>query len=69
MTPITDSLAEYLADQRAATEAHRLTASRAYMAGALETAARVQRGEKPGELLAQCVQYGRTVGTAVERAR
>ncbi len=68
MTPITGSLAAFEADQNATTEGHRVTLRRAYMAGALEALARVQRGEKPGDLLAQCVQYGRTVGTAVERA-
>ena len=68
MTPITDSLAEYLADQRAATEAHRLTASRAFMAGVQAAALRMPPGDARDQLLREVRMYGATVGTAVERA-
>lgn len=68
-TPITDSLAAFEADQKATTDGHRVTLRRAYMAGALEALTRVQRGERPGDLLAQCAQYGRVIGTAAERAK
>lgn len=68
MTPITESLTAFEADQRVATDGHRVTLRRAYMAGALEALTRVKRGEKPTELLAQCAQFGRVIGTAAESA-
>lgn len=42
---------------------------RAFMLGALSTLELIiDQKRTPGELLAECVQYGRTIGTAAEAA-
>lgn len=63
---LSDHLADYERDQRATTEAHLVTIRRAFMAGAL--AALTSKTHTREQLLQEVVMYGRTVGTAVERA-
>lgn len=50
-------------------KAQAMRCQRAYMAGAMEVLSRIDRGEKRGDLLRQVLDYGRTVGTALEAAR
>lgn len=63
-TPLTEQAAAYAVD-RATTPAAYTDLQRAFMAGclaALTTKAPYQ------SMLAECVQYGRTIGTSSERA-
>lgn len=66
-TPLSEQAAEYAADAAAAargiTPLETLLV-RAFMAGALEAARRV-----PHETIRECLDFARTIGTAVERAR
>lgn len=41
---------------------------RAYMAGALDALRLMQSGVTRDQLLAECVQFGRAIGTPAERA-
>lgn len=42
---------------------------RAFMAGALDALCLIQhQGRRPDELLAECIAYGRAIGTSAERA-
>lgn len=68
MTTLHDSALEYATD-RALTPAEYTALQRAFMAGALEALQRIDSGERRGDLLRQCLDYGRTVGTALETAR
>jgi hypothetical protein len=67
MTGLHESAIDYAADAAAAargiTPLETLLV-RAYMAGALEAARRT-----PHDTLRECIDYGRTVGTALEVAR
>lgn len=45
-----------------------VAAQRAFMAGALEVLACIDRGEQRSDLLRQVLDFGRTVGTALETA-
>ncbi len=60
-----DQAAEY-ADDRSAVPADRVLMQRAYMAGAL--AALTSKAPRE-QLLAECIQFGRAIGTAAERAQ
>lgn len=60
-----EQAAEY-ADDRSAVNADRVLMQRAYMAGAL--AALTSKAPRE-QMLAECVQFGRAIGTAAERAQ
>lgn len=65
MTTLTDTAATYSMD-RATTPAQYAALQRAYMAGALDALT----SKAPREsLLAECIQYGRAIGTPAERAK
>lgn len=66
-----DSAATYIAEvlPHDAGKAQAMRSQRAYMAGAMEVLSRIGRGEQRGDLLRQVLDYGRTVGTALEAAR
>jgi hypothetical protein len=59
-----------LADAWAEQPAHAQTVERrrAYMAGALDALRLMQAGATRERLLAECVQFGRAIGTPAERA-
>jgi hypothetical protein len=42
---------------------------RSFMSGALAAMTLIQSGVPVDRLIAECVQYGRTIGTEVERAQ
>ena len=67
MTPLHESALDYATDAAAAargiTPLETLLV-RAFMAGALESSRR-----KPTDVVRECLDYGRTIGTAVETAR
>lgn len=65
MTPLADQAAEY-ADDRSAIRTDRTLMQRAFMAGALAALTSKQPREA---LLAECIQFGRAIGTAAERAQ
>lgn len=60
-----EQAAEY-ADDRSAVSADRVLMQRAYMAGAL--AALTSKAPRE-QMLAECLQFGRAIGTAAERAQ
>ena len=60
-----EQAAEY-ADDRSAVRADRVLMQRAYMAGAL--AALTSKAPRE-QMLAECLQFGRAIGTAAERAQ
>jgi len=62
---IPEQAAEY-ANDRSAVHADRVLMQRAYMAGAL--AALTSKAPRE-QMLAECVQFGRAIGTAAERAQ
>lgn len=62
---LTEQAAEY-ADDRTAVATERTKLQRAYMAGALEALTSKALRE---HLLAECIQFGRAIGTAAERAQ
>lgn len=65
MTAITEQAATYAMD-RATTPAQYTALQRAFMDGAL---AALTTKAPYQTMLAECVQYGRTIGTAVESAQ
>mgnify|MGYP003405104365 CR=1 FL=1 len=66
MTPLADQAAEYAAEKSApgSTAEHFIT--RAFMFGALAALTSKQPREA---LLAECLQFGRAIGTAAEAAK
>ena len=62
---LTDEAQSYAMD-RALTPAQLTALQRAYMAGALEALTSKAPRE---QLLAECIQFGRAIGTAAERAQ
>ncbi len=71
MTTLTDSLTAYEAETlpQDIGNRQRVQIQRAYMAGALEAAIAIRQGTKPEDLVRQAIDYGRTVGTALEFLR
>lgn len=67
---ITDALAAYEADTlaRDTPARHRIAIQRAFMAGALEATLQIKAGTPAADMLRQLADYGRVVGSAVERA-
>lgn len=65
MTPLAEQAAEYAADL-APEVAPAAVLQRAFMAGCLAAAASKQPREA---LLAECIQFGRAIGTPAERAQ
>lgn len=63
MTPLTDKATDYADENAAALAPDRVKLRRAFMAGALEAARR-----PPYEVLRECMDYAKTIGTAAERA-
>ena len=66
-TPLTEQAAEYAADAAAAARGITPLETmlvRAFMTGALEAARRT-----PHDVLRECLDFGRTIGSAVEGAR
>lgn len=69
MTALPDSAAQYAADIAAVAHGHhRIEAllQRAFMAGALASLTSKAPRE---QMLAECVQFGRAIGTAAEQAQ
>jgi hypothetical protein len=66
-TPTPGTLADAFQDQPA--HAQTVERRRAYMAGALDALRLQQAGVPREQLLAECVQFGRAIGTAAERAQ
>jgi hypothetical protein len=65
-TPLTEQAAEYAAEVAAPGSLADRAVQRAFMAGALAVAT----SKEPREALrAECVQFGKTIGTAAEVAR
>lgn len=64
-TPTPGTLADAWADETHAPPEHR----RVFMAGALATLTLLKAGVPRDQLLAECVQFGRAIGTAAERAQ
>ena len=65
MTPLTDQATAYAEDVSAIRD-ERVKLRRAFMAGAKAAAI----SESPrNELLAECIQFGRAIGTPAERAQ
>ncbi len=62
---LTEEAQSYAMD-RATTPAQLTALQRAYMAGALEALTSKATRE---QLLAECIQFGRAIGTAAERAQ
>lgn len=67
MTPLTELAAEYAAEIASAPYSNdtlRALLTRAYMAGALEAAR-----HKPHDVIRECLDFARTIGTPAERAQ
>lgn len=64
-TPAPGTLADAWADEPQQTPERR----RAYMAGALAALTLLRSGVPREQLLAECVQFGRSIGTAAEQAQ
>lgn len=69
MTTLADALNEYAPDHAAPGSVADVAIRRAFMAGALETLSLLKAGATREQLLAECVQFGRAVGTAAEKAQ
>lgn len=71
--PLSDQAAEYAADAAAAARGITpldVMLKRAFMAGALCALEQIIQNERtPRDLLAECVAFGKTIGTAAEVAR
>lgn len=65
--PTPGTLADAWADQPA--HAQTVERRRAYMAGALDALRLQQAGVSQASLLSECIQFGRAIGTAAERAK
>ena len=67
---ITDSLAQYEAETlpQDIGARQRVQIQRAFMAGALDATLQISAGTMAADLLRQLADYGRVIGTAVERA-
>lgn len=65
MSATPGTLADAWADETVAPPEHR----RPYMAGALAALLLVKAGVPREQLLAECIQFGRVVGTPAERAK
>jgi formiminotetrahydrofolate cyclodeaminase len=63
MTPLADQAAEY-AEEVSAVRDERVKLRRAFMAGALEAAR-----HPPHQVLRECLDFAKTIGTAAERAQ
>jgi formiminotetrahydrofolate cyclodeaminase len=64
MTPLTEQAEEYAAENAPAIAPLEVKLRRAYMAGALEAAR-----HKPHDVIRECLDYAKTIGTAAERAK
>jgi hypothetical protein len=69
MTGLHESALDYAADHAAPGSVADLAVQRAYMAGALGALTMIEFGERTADLLQQCLDYGKTIGTALEGAR
>ena len=69
MIPLHEAAIEYAAEKAAPGSVADVAVQRAFMAGALETLARVRAGENRDALWQQVIQYGATIGTKLEVAR
>lgn len=63
MTPLADQATSY-AEEVSAVRDERVKLRRAYMAGALEAAR-----HPPAQVLRECLDFAKTIGTAAERAQ
>ena len=63
MTPLAEQATAY-AEEVSAVRDERVKLRRAYMAGALEAAR-----HPPAQVLRECIQFGRAIGTEAERAQ
>ncbi len=63
MTPLADQATAY-AEEVSAVRDERVKLRRAYMAGALEAAR-----HPPAQVLRECLDFAKTIGTAAERAQ
>mgnify|MGYP000275817260 FL=1 len=64
MSPTPGTLADAWADEAVAPPEHR----RPFMAGALAAILLLRSGVPRDQLLAECIQFGRAIGTPAERA-
>lgn len=69
MTGLHESAIDYAADAAAPGSVAERAVLRAYMAGASGVLTMIERGERPADLRQQCLDYGKTIGTALETAR
>lgn len=68
-TTLAEALDDYAPAVAAPSTPADLAVRRAFMAGSLAALALIQhQGRRPSELLAECIAYGRSIGTAAETA-
>ncbi len=68
MTTLADYLQDYAKDQAAPGSVADKAVRRAYMAGAMAALLLQGKGATREQLVAECVQFGRAIGTAAEAA-
>lgn len=68
MTTLATHLEEYAPDQAAPGSLADKAVRRAYMAGAMATLLLLAKGATREQLLAECVGFGRTIGSKAEAA-
>ena len=69
MTPLAEQAELYAAENAAPGSVADHHIRRAFMAGAQAALLRVRAGARPQPMLAECVDFGRAIGSAAERAQ